>query len=97
MVPAVPPPLGCLDIREGEWRRMRGDTKAVQKKSHTSFVKSYLSNHCIQPTLGKRPPPLSEEESVTGTVEGGEISSTRKVQSKSGKSKSPSGEFHQVQ
>uniref|UniRef100_A0A8R1ETL8 Uncharacterized protein n=1 Tax=Caenorhabditis japonica TaxID=281687 RepID=A0A8R1ETL8_CAEJA len=34
-----------------EWRRMQGDTKSVQKKNHTSFVKTYLSNHCT--ILGK--------------------------------------------
>uniref|UniRef100_A0A8R1DYV7 PUA domain-containing protein n=1 Tax=Caenorhabditis japonica TaxID=281687 RepID=A0A8R1DYV7_CAEJA len=53
------------EIVEDEWRRMRGDTKAEQKKkNHTSFVKSYLSNHCTHPILGEQPPPLSEEESI---------------------------------
>uniref|UniRef100_A0A8R1DLJ6 Reverse transcriptase domain-containing protein n=1 Tax=Caenorhabditis japonica TaxID=281687 RepID=A0A8R1DLJ6_CAEJA len=58
------PPLGCLEDRGDEWRRMRGDTRAVQKKNHTSFVKSYLSNHGIHPILGRQPPALSEEEST---------------------------------
>uniref|UniRef100_A0A8R1EPV5 Reverse transcriptase domain-containing protein n=2 Tax=Caenorhabditis japonica TaxID=281687 RepID=A0A8R1EPV5_CAEJA len=58
------PPLGCLEDREDEWRRMRGDTRAVQKRNHTSFVKSYLSNHGIHPILGRQPPALSEEEST---------------------------------
>uniref|UniRef100_A0A8R1DTB8 Reverse transcriptase domain-containing protein n=3 Tax=Caenorhabditis japonica TaxID=281687 RepID=A0A8R1DTB8_CAEJA len=58
------PPLGCLEDRGDEWRRMRGDTKAVQKKNHTSFVKSYLSNHGTHPILGRQPPPLNEEEST---------------------------------
>uniref|UniRef100_A0A8R1IRH0 Uncharacterized protein n=1 Tax=Caenorhabditis japonica TaxID=281687 RepID=A0A8R1IRH0_CAEJA len=58
------PPLGCLEVREDEWRRMRGDMKAVQKKNHTRFVMSYLSNHCTHPILGRQPPPLSEEECI---------------------------------
>uniref|UniRef100_A0A8R1IWJ2 Uncharacterized protein n=1 Tax=Caenorhabditis japonica TaxID=281687 RepID=A0A8R1IWJ2_CAEJA len=42
-------PLGCVE--------------AVQKKNHTLFVNSYLSNHYTHPILGKQPPPLNEANS----------------------------------
>uniref|UniRef100_A0A8R1DP92 Uncharacterized protein n=1 Tax=Caenorhabditis japonica TaxID=281687 RepID=A0A8R1DP92_CAEJA len=46
----------------------RNEDAAVERGAdtgeHTSFVKSYLSNHCTHPILGKQPPPLREEEST---------------------------------
>uniref|UniRef100_A0A8R1EQL0 Uncharacterized protein n=4 Tax=Caenorhabditis japonica TaxID=281687 RepID=A0A8R1EQL0_CAEJA len=56
------PPLEATRSKEDEWRRQRGDTKSIQKRNHTVFVKRYLGIRQIHPTLGTTPPQVSQDE-----------------------------------
>uniref|UniRef100_A0A8R1DMY4 Uncharacterized protein n=1 Tax=Caenorhabditis japonica TaxID=281687 RepID=A0A8R1DMY4_CAEJA len=56
------PPLEARRSKEDEWRRQRGDTKSIQKRNHTVFVKRYLGIRQIHPTLGTTPPQVSQDE-----------------------------------
>uniref|UniRef100_A0A8R1IGH6 Uncharacterized protein n=1 Tax=Caenorhabditis japonica TaxID=281687 RepID=A0A8R1IGH6_CAEJA len=56
------PPLDSTQAKEDEWKKLKGDTEAVQKKNNTNFVKKYLGTKFVHPELGIPPSKMSRKE-----------------------------------